>query len=377
MAERCKEEYRGKRRELDDSNRRDVVGGEKTTERLMFQADPEQRPIPVPKDDEVLIEIDCVGICGSDIHMVAHGPTGDCPPVILGHEASGTVACVGRCVTKLKRGDRVAIEPAVPCRMCQFCSLGCYDLCCTMTLYGCGPKPGSLARYYAHPADYCHLLPDHLTMEEGAMIEPLAIAVHANRRAGVTCGSKVLICGAGTMGLLCLLAAKAMGACQVVVIDHIEHRLNVARCIGADFTVLVAEGCHCDKNIANTIHCLLHCEPPIAIECWGTEMGARIAILATRAGGCVVFVGMSSPCVRIPLTEACCKEIDLRGISRYANDFACALAYVCARQINVAQLITHRFTLEQTHVAFQTARDGCGNPIKVMIYCKRNWCCCT
>lgn len=183
--------------------------------------------------------MDKVGICGSDVHYWVNGRIGDfvvTKPMVLGHEAAGVVQEVGKGVTHLKAGcisyafcknliliflfilgDRVAIEPGVPCRTCDYCKGGRYNLCLEMAFCATPPFDGNLARFYTHAADFCYKLPDHMTMEEGALLEPLSVAVHACRRAGVTIGQKILICGAGPIGLVCLLTAKAMGASTVII----------------------------------------------------------------------------------------------------------------------------------------------------------------
>jgi len=157
---------------------------------------------------EVLLAMDSVGICGSDVHYLAHGRIGDfvlTKPMIIGHESAGVVAKLGKKVTTLKVGDRVAIEPGVPCRKCDHCKQGKYNLCPGMVFCATPPYDGNLTRYYKHAADFCFKLPDHVTMEEGALLEPLSVGVHACKRAEVTLGSKVLILGAGPIGLVTLM----------------------------------------------------------------------------------------------------------------------------------------------------------------------------
>lgn len=149
--------------------------------------------------------MDCVGICGSDVHYLVHGRIGDFivkDKMIIGHEASGVVKKLGKNVKNLSLNDRVAIEPGVSCRQCQFCKTGKYNLCPDMKFCATPPYDGNLRRFYAHAADFCFKLPDHVTMEEGALLEPLSVGVHANRRAQVGLGDKILILGAGPIGEL-------------------------------------------------------------------------------------------------------------------------------------------------------------------------------
>ncbi|XP_050744591.1 sorbitol dehydrogenase isoform X3 [Drosophila biarmipes] len=257
----------------------------------------EQRPIPEIADDEVLLAMDSVGICGSDVHYLAHGRIGDfvlTKPMVIGHESAGVVTKLGKKVTTLKVGDRVAIEPGVPCRYCAHCKEGKYNLCPGMVFCATPPYDGNLTRYYKHPADFCFKLPDHVTMEEGALLEPLSVGVHACKRAEVTLGSKVLILGAGPIGL--------------------------------------------------------------------------VTLMATRSGGIVVVVGMGAAEVKLPLINALAREVDIRGVFRYCNDYAAALAFVASGKVNVKRLVTHHFDIKETAKAFETSRKGLGGAIKVMIH---------
>jgi len=188
----------------------------------------EDRPVQEPGDYDVLLEMNCVGICGSDVHYWKRGGIGRFvlkKPMVLGHESSGTVYKVGSKVTSLKIGDRVAVEPGVPCRICEFCKSGRYNLCPDVKFCATPPDDGSLCKYFTHPADFCYKLPDHVRLEEGALLEPLSVAVHACKRGNIFAGSHVLILGSGPIGLMTLLTAKAMGASKIVVTDLLESRL--------------------------------------------------------------------------------------------------------------------------------------------------------
>jgi L-iditol 2-dehydrogenase len=196
----------------------------------------EKRPIPSAKPGNVVIKTHTVGICGSDVHYWAHGKCGPFEvsgPIVLGHETSGIVESVGAGVKNVKPGDRVAIEPGVPCRVCRHCRSGNYNLCPDVQFLATPPYDGSLAQYFEHAADFCYVMPDHMTFEEGALLEPLSVAVHACRRAGVQAGSHVLITGAGPIGLVVLLVAKASGATKIIVTDVMQNRLDVAKKIGS------------------------------------------------------------------------------------------------------------------------------------------------
>jgi L-iditol 2-dehydrogenase len=331
----------------------------------------ENRPIPVPKDDEVLLKMAAVGICGSDVHYLVNGAIGDFvvkAPMVIGHEAAGVVVKVGSKVTTLKPGDRVAVEPGVPCRYCNQCKTGKYNLCKDVVFCATPPYDGNLCRYFTHAADFCFKLPDHVSLEEGALLEPLSVGVQACRRAGVTLGSRVLICGAGPIGLVSMFVARSMGASKIIVTDIAQNRLDVAKSLGADHVLKVELNAEA-KDLAKKVAEVLGSEPNVAIECSGAESSIKLAILATESGGCVLLVGLGPPEVKVPMVNAATREVDIRGVFRYANCYADALALVASGSIDVKKLITHNYKLEETLEAFETARTGAGGAIKVMIHC--------
>jgi len=330
----------------------------------------EQRPIPKPGKNEVLIRIHSVGICGSDVHYWVNGCIGDFvvkAPMVLGHETSGTVAEVGEGVKHLKAGDRVAIEPGVPCRSCGYCKNGQYNLCPEVVFCATPPHDGTLTRYYVQAADFCYKLPDHVSFEEGALLEPLSVAVQACRRANITVGDVVLICGAGPIGLVNVLVARASGASKILVTDIDEHRLKVAKEYGADLTYQV--GKKDSRTLAEEVIAQFGQRPDKTIECSGAESSIQLAIYATKSGGTIVLVGLGPAEVRLPIVNAAVREVDIRGVFRYANCYPVALALVASGRVNVKPMVTHRFKLEESLKAFETAKTGADHAIKVMIKC--------
>jgi len=331
----------------------------------------ENRPIPVPKDDEVLIRMSAVGICGSDVSYLVKGYIGDFvvnSPMVLGHESAGVVAKCGKNVKNLKIGDRVAIEPGVPCRYCDNCKSGKYNLCKDVIFCATPPVDGSLCRYYTHASDFCYKLPENVTLEEGALLEPLSVGVHACRRAGVTLGTTVLICGAGPIGLVSLLVAKAMGASNILITDMVENRLELAKTLGAHHTVKITPGVEV-ADLVKEVEAKMGVRPDVTIECSGAESSIKLAILGTKSGGCVLLVGLGPSEVKVPIVDAATREVDIRGVFRYANCYPTALAMVASGVVDVKKLITHHFTIEETKEAFETSRTGAGGAVKVMIHC--------
>ncbi|XP_010004247.1 PREDICTED: sorbitol dehydrogenase [Chaetura pelagica] len=331
----------------------------------------ENRPIPEPGPNEVLLRMHSVGICGSDVHYWQHGRIGDFvvkSPMVLGHEASGTVVKVGSGVSHLKPGDRVAIEPGVPREMDEFCKTGRYNLSPTIFFCATPPDDGNLCRYYKHSASYCYKLPDNVTFEEGALIEPLSVGIHACKRAGVTLGSKVFVSGSGPIGLVNVLVAKMMGAAAVVIADLSASRLQKAKEVGADFTIQVTN--ETPQEVASKVESLLGCMPEITVECTGVQACIQAGIYATRSGGTLVLVGLGPEMVTVPIVNAAVREVDIRGIFRYCNTWPVAIALLASKRINVKPLVTHRFPLEKALEAFETTRRGEG--VKVMLKCDPN-----
>jgi len=322
-------------------------------------------PMPVAGPGRVAIRVHTTGICGSDVHYWAHGRCGPfvCDgPIVLGHESSGVVTSVGTGVEHLKPGDRVAMEPGIPCRICTQCSTGNYNLCPKIRFFATPPVDGTLAQFIEHPAEFCFKLPEHVSFEEGALLEPLSVAVHACQRSHITASSHVLITGAGPIGLVCLLVAQALGATVVILTDMMENRLEVAKKLGATAT-FKANDPDILKKIAET--------GPVSqsLECSGSEAALTLAIRATQPGGTIASIGRSGkPTQDIPLFEAMDKEIDFIGSFRYRNSYAKALELVASGKVNVKPLVTHHFTFQQCQEAFETAEAGSGGAIKCCIH---------
>ena len=204
----------------------------------------EERPVPTPGSGEVLVRIGSVGVCGSDIHYYDHGRIGPYVverPLVLGHEAGGEVVRLGPDVTRLEQGQRVSIEPGVPCRSCAQCLGGRYNLCPDVRFFATPPYDGAFCEYVVMPESFVHPVPDSVSDDAAGLIEPLSVGIWACRRGQVAPGSHVLITGAGPIGLVCLQAALAYGAADVVVSDVNAHRLALATKLGATSVVDVSK----------------------------------------------------------------------------------------------------------------------------------------
>ncbi|KAI9666955.1 MAG: hypothetical protein M1831_001460 [Alyxoria varia] len=323
--------------------------------------------IPPPAAGELQIAVQATGLCGSDLHYYSHGRNGDIimqEPMCLGHESAGTVAAVGPAVYGFEPGDRVALEVGLPCEECLNCSRG------------------NVARTNESPG-----LPDDVSLEMGALLEPLSVAIHATRRAQVSLQSSVAVFGAGAVGLLAAAAAKAAGAGKVVIADTDSGRVDFAvrnRFAHAGYTVPVRsansleENLSIAKDVAGEVGRL--CDQDTAqvetvFECTGVPSCAQAAIYAARAGGRVILVGMGNPAYALPVSAATSREVDLLGVFRYANTYKTAIGIVSSKDNSLpdlSKLITHRYSgLQCAQKAFQTAtrtRDDKGALIlKVMV----------
>ena len=332
----------------------------------------DQVPVPgPPARGEVQVHIGKVGICGSDVHYFEHGRIGNFvveKPMILGHECAGTVVAVGEGVSHLSVGDRVAIEPGVP-RLSNFASnfymkRGQYNLCPDIFFFATPPDDGSFCSLVNHKADFCFALPDSVSLEEGALIEPLSTGIYASRVAPVRMGDTVVITGAGPIGLMNLLAAKAAGATQIIISDRVKERLEVALQIGATRTV---EGDADElKAVAHELTNGLGAD--VSIECAGHPSALSAAIAATRAGGTVVLIGMPPKDVaEINVNDLIVREITLRPIFRYNNTFPTGVELLASGKVDLKPLISKRFSLAQVPEAFDYVIENRATCVKAIV----------
>ncbi|EJD02434.1 xylitol dehydrogenase [Fomitiporia mediterranea MF3/22] len=333
-----------------------------------------QRPIPELDPDEVLIAVKKTGICGSDMHNYVEGRIGAntaTQPFVLGHEASGVIEKIGARVKNVKVGDRVAMEPGVTCRKCWDCKNGKYQLCQHVIFASSCPVDGTLKRYHKLPSDLTYKLPDHLTLEDGAMIEPLSVAVHAvSATAHVRAGQNVVVFGAGPVGLLCMAVARALGAHRVIGVDIVPTRLEFALNYAATETFLAPprsgeSAIEYSKKTAEMMKNALGVEERgpnsinVALDATGAETCIQVALLAVRAGGTVVQVGFGAQEVQIPITALLVKEITFKGSICYGpGDYTLAMALASSRKVDLKPLVTHRFKFEDAIAAFETTRAG-------------------
>lgn len=317
----------------------------------------QQRPIPVPADNEVLVKVEYVGICGSDLHYFEAGRIGDFvvePPFVLGHEAGGTVVEVGAAVKHLKVGDRVALEPGKTCGECEFCKQGKYNLCRDVVFFATPPVDGVFQEYVAHEAALCFKLPENVSTMEGALIEPLAVGMHAANQGGAHLGQTAVVTGAGCIGLVSLLALKAMGVSKVVVVDIVEKRLQKALELGADIVINGKD----EDTVARLMEITEGRGFDLGIETAGSQITASQLIKGANKGATIVFVGYSpSGEMTLPIGMALDKELTFKTIFRYRNIYPMAIEAVASGKINIKDIVTDYFDLDD----IQNALDSCVN----------------
>ncbi|MFO8080751.1 MAG: NAD(P)-dependent alcohol dehydrogenase [Armatimonadota bacterium] len=328
----------------------------------------ENVPMPeISRERDVLVRIRSVGVCGSDVHFHERGVIGKYPltePTIMGHEAAGEVVEVLDEGCGLSPGDRVAIEPGYTCRRCEFCKSGQYNVCPDVVFLAAPPIHGAFAEYLAWPSDFLFKLPDSLSMDDGAMMEPLAVGLWAATRGGAKPGDSVAVLGAGPIGLLTMQSAIAAGATRAIVSDLESGRLELAAKLGATDTIDASE----DDAEAAIMEMTGGRGVDVAFECAGAVPALQMALRVTRNGGTTQIVGMpAEQHPQIPLYEMINREIDLRGLFRYANCYPPAISLVEAGRVDVEALVTHHFELDETPEAMTFVHERRDGVIKAVI----------
>lgn len=306
----------------------------------------EERDIPQPKDDEVLVKMEYVGVCGSDLHYYESGRIGDYivePPFVLGHEAGGTVVEIGKNVTNLKVGDRVALEPGKTCGHCEFCKTGKYNLCPDVVFFATPPVNGVFQEYVAHEAGLCFKLPEGMDTMEGALIEPLAVGFHAAKQGGAEVGQTAVVFGAGCIGLVSMLALKAMGLSKVYVVDVMQNRLDKALELGAAQVINGKE-----QDAVEVINQLTGGRGvDLVIETAGTEATSRQSVHVAKKGGTIVFVGYSkSGEITLPMSLALDKELTFKTVFRYRHIYPLAIDAVSSGKVNLKGIVTNVYDFD-------------------------------
>ena len=325
-----------------------------------------EAPMPKIGPDDVLIKVQSVGVCGSDLHYYRSGAIGDFKvefPFVLGHEAAGVVEDVGENVTTLKKGDRVCMEPGVPCMKCEECLSGHYNLCRDVRFWATPPYDGVLSEYICHPAAFTFKIPDNMSFTEGALVEPLAIGLHACNMGGVKLGQTVAIMGAGCIGLVTLLAAKAYGATRIIVGDVLDKRLDKARELGA-----IAVNTKEEDVVAKVMELTEGRGADVCIDCAGFSATVDSCLSCAKPAGVVIIVGLGQDRVDgFNTSIMSTKELTVKSIFRYRNLYPTAINAIADGRIDVESIVSHRFTFDDTINAFATCHRDIRNVVKGVI----------
>ncbi len=335
---------------------------------LMYQG-PRQMPMveipePQPKDNEVKIAVKYTGICGSDIHGYTGESGRKIPPMIMGHELSGRVASVGKDVTGFAPGDRVTVQPVKFCGHCQYCLAGFHNVCANREGLGVLDINGSFTEYICMPQQNVYKLPDSISDEEAALIEPLAVSYRAVQHVMPVQGKTILIAGAGVIGLMILKLVKHFGAGKTIVTDLSDHRLSLAKGFGADIVVNPASAdMHQvvkDEGLENRID--------IAIECVGASATAQQTIEFVKIKGTVLWVGNAAKMITINMQQVVTREVDIKSTYAFSlEDFAAALELLAQRKVDMGSLVTKIVPLGEGTAECERLSRGAGEDIKVLV----------
>ena len=330
----------------------------------------EMKNVPKPEKaapGKAIVKVEYVGICGSDLHYFEHGKIGDYIvdyPFILGHESGGVVTEVGEGVTNLKVGDRVALEPGVTCGKCEFCKTGRYNLCPDVEFFATPPFDGTFVEYVEHPADMCFKLSDNVSTMEGALIEPLAVGLHAANQVNAQIGQNAVVLGSGCIGLVTLMSLKAKGVSPVYVVDVIDKRLEMAKKLGADVVINAAK--------ENTVDAIMKLTDGAGVDLVCETAGSKVTTQSTvelvKRGGDIVLVGMSPDSV-LPydIGTLMNKEATLHTVFRYRNLYPVAIAAVASGAIPLKDMVTNVFEFDDTQHAMSYNCENKADVVKAVI----------
>lgn len=326
----------------------------------------EERPVPQPGPGEVLVKVGAVGVCGSDVHYYAEGRIGSAKvvyPTVLGHEPSGVVEAVGEGVS-LEPGTRIAVEPAYPCGRCEHCRDGRGNICPNVQFLATPPIEGIFAQYKLMPESSCIPIPDTMTLVEGALLEPLGVALHAVRLAHIEVGDSVGIFGSGPIGLVTLLAARAAGADRIFMTDLVPERLAFARQLGATAVMNPADG-----DVIEWIHDETNGRGvDVTFEAAGEQQTVTHACIAARIGGQALIIGIPAVDeISIPIHEVRRRELCIQNVRRSNREADRSLELVASGRIDLKPLATHFFPLDQVGKALDLVHNRADGVIRAIV----------
>jgi L-idonate 5-dehydrogenase len=307
---------------------------------------------------QVLVKVGMGGICGSDLHYFHNGGFGTVrikEPMVLGHEVAGTVVAVAPGVESVRIGDKVAVNPSRPCGACKFCLEGLPNQCLEMRFYGSAMRTphvqGAFRNMLLCEATQCVKVAEHVPLRLAALAEPFSVGLHAVSRAGSLLGKRVLVSGCGPIGVLAIAAARVHGAAEIVATDVVDEPLAIARAIGADSTVNVAQ----DKTWVSR-YAADKGSFDVMLECSGNERALRDGLEVMRPRGVVVQLGLGGD-VSIPQNMVVAKELSICGSFRFHAEFALAVRLINEGRVDLSPVVSHTFPMLQARQAFELASD--------------------
>ena len=317
--------------------------------------------------EDILVQVQACGICGSDIHGWDGSSGRRQPPLVMGHEAAGIVAAIGRDVSEYTEGDRITFDSTVWCGKCHFCLAGRPNLCDNRMVLGVScddyRRYGCFAEYVSVPARICCKLPDDLSFEHAALIEAVSVAVHAANRTPVSLGDTAVVVGSGMIGLLVIQAIKQKGCTQVIATDLNPQRLEVAKKLGADITINVSK----EDATAKVLELTGGRGADVALEVVGATPTIKSAIDCTRKGGSVTIVGNLAPTIDLPLQSVVTRELNIFGTCASSGEYPACVDLLASGRIKVEDMITAKASLEDGHEWFRRLYEGEPNAMKVVL----------
>lgn len=326
-----------------------------------------EKPVPEPGPDDLLVAVRACGICGSDIHGMDGSSGRRIPPLVMGHEAAGTVERCGSNVTSWSEGDRVTFDSTIYCGECDYCRSGRVNLCENREVLGVSTpdfrRQGAFADFVLVPARICHRVPETVPFEEAAFAEPVSVALHAVNRVQIEKGESAVVVGAGLIGLLVVQALRRAGCTNIIAIDLADERLKLARQLGASSTLRSDQ-----ENILQEIHALTGGEgPEVVMEVVGISPTVELAVNASRKGGRICLVGNLAPSVQFPLQAAVTRELDILGSCAINGEYPDAIAAIAAGEIDVRALTSCVVPLAEGASWFARLHEGDEPLLKVIL----------
>jgi L-iditol 2-dehydrogenase len=317
----------------------------------------EEVAVPTLDADQVLVKVESVGICGSDVHYYKHGAIGPYiveKPIILGHELSGVITAVGSDVAQSRIGSRVAVEPQRACKVCKQCQAGRYNLCPDIEFYATPPVNGAFCEYVKIQSTFAYDIPANISFDAAALVEPMSVCIWAAQKAQIKNDTTVLIAGAGPIGVIMAQVARAFGASEVVVTDVVDSRLDFVKKYGATKTINTSK-----ESLGSN-------KFDVFVDACGIPSAVHAGILSTGPAGRALLVGLGSDEMLLPISHIQNNEIMVTGVFRYTNTWPIGIEFLASGKVNLDAIVTHHFGLDEVEQGLKTT--ALPGAMKVLIH---------